>query len=235
MASRPIFFPSTKHDLLVETREINFKWNPGLAASQKKENIKALHSSATEQLAIDNILEISTKSSDKVGVELSAFNLIYYADSGNKYTLECLFQSSKEFEDGGPFRDLLNKSPKEAKQDIRLKNSGRLNSFRSLNGNEWPIYPHTLYYDWLYLNVIKQNISYLERANEFSGFSDIEFNPKKSFSCQAYSVALAVSLYRREILEDVLASKEYYIEFITKHKINNSAIDTYKRSDLFDS
>ena len=233
MANRPVFTPSTKEDLLVETHDIDFQWSQGMAASQKKKNVQALHSSASDKLKINSILEVSSKSSDDIGIQLSAFNLSFHAGSGKKYTLECLFQASKEFENGGPFRDLLNVLPKDAKRDKRLNESGKLILFRSLSGAAWPLYPHTLYYDWLYLNILKSNTSYLEMANRFSGFSDIEFNPKKSFNCQAYSVALAVSLYRRNILDEVLENKKSYIQFITSHKVNSAAIDTYKKGDLF--
>ena len=62
MANRPIFTPSTKKDLLVETHDIDFQWSPGMAASQKKKNVQALHSSASEKLKIDSVLEVSSKS-----------------------------------------------------------------------------------------------------------------------------------------------------------------------------
>ena len=77
MANRPIFTPSTKKDLLVETHDIDFQWSPGMAASQKKKNVQALHSSASEKLKIDSVLEVSSKSSHDIGIQLSAFNLIF--------------------------------------------------------------------------------------------------------------------------------------------------------------
>ena len=51
-----------------------------------------------------------------LGVKLSAFNLKL-----NGYTLENIFQSSKVFSNGGPYRDLMNVAPKEAKRDGRLQ------------------------------------------------------------------------------------------------------------------
>ena len=39
MAIRPIFFSSYKQGSLLETREVDFKWHPGLSISQKQESI----------------------------------------------------------------------------------------------------------------------------------------------------------------------------------------------------
>jgi len=235
MAKRPVFFPSQKKHLLVETKEFEFTWNPGMAVSQKKKNIVALHDSARKELGVHNLLEISTKSEESLGVELSAFNLKFQSKSGTQYTLECLYQASKVFEHGGPYRDLLNGSPKGAKQDPRLKESGNMVKFLSLKGVDWPLFPHTIYYDWLYLNVLKQYPNVLDELTEYDAFTDIEFNPKKSFNCQAYSVALAVSLNHRGMLNQATASKEAYLEYITAHEVNNSAVNTCEEKDLFSS
>lgn len=59
-------------------------------------------------------LEVSTKSTTKLGQEASAFNLKY-----NGYHVENIFQSSKIYSKGGPYKDLLLVSPREAKRDIR--------------------------------------------------------------------------------------------------------------------
>ena len=40
--------------------------------------------------------------------------------------LECVFQGSKVFENGGPYRDLVLNSPYKAKKAKRLKESGKL-------------------------------------------------------------------------------------------------------------
>ena len=74
MAIRPIFSP--KLDAIgVEEKMIDFKWHPGMSASQKKKSIIELHLVAT-QVGIKNILEISSKSEIDLGIQLSAFNLL---------------------------------------------------------------------------------------------------------------------------------------------------------------
>jgi len=52
--------------------------------------------------------------------------------------LECVYQASKVFMEGGPFRDLLERNPRDAKRDERLKTSGPLKEFQ-FEGVEWPL------------------------------------------------------------------------------------------------
>ncbi len=60
---------------------------------------------------------------------MSAFNLKYkYEDK--LYPVECLFQGSKKFEGGEVYQDLYYVEPEAAKKDERLKNSGRIVSFK---------------------------------------------------------------------------------------------------------
>ena len=46
MANRPIFIPKFEGDFLVKTKNIDFKWFPGLSVSQKQKSIDSLHSEA---------------------------------------------------------------------------------------------------------------------------------------------------------------------------------------------
>ena len=56
------------------------------------------------------VLEISTKSGSDIGVAHSAFNLKVRLADG-VFPLECCYQSSKVFEKGGPFLDILKSTP----------------------------------------------------------------------------------------------------------------------------
>ena len=67
------------------------------------------------------------------------FNLmIFDEDLGKSYALENAFQAGKVFEQGGPYTDILKKSPLEAKKDPRLQASGELICFRR-EGIDWPL------------------------------------------------------------------------------------------------
>jgi hypothetical protein len=213
MAIRPVFVPRKDGKLGVNIFEVEFKWFPGMAKSQSQKSIDSLHKEA-EKRGIKPILEISTKSKDDLGIKTSAFNLIIttkiYKDS---FSVENAFQSSKVFQYGGPYEDLLFKTSKEAKKDIRLKKSGRLLKFQFYK-KDFPLQPRTFFYDWLYINALEQNKNLAHSLLDFSGFTDIVFNPKKSINCQAFSAALYVSLCSSSLLGESLESPELFLKTI---------------------
>ncbi len=210
MAKRPVYAPNLKGRKLVAPIDIEFGWVAGLSVSQKQKNIHSLHAAALDQRKLHKLLEISSKSEIELGVALSAFNLTLTLANGQAHTLETVFQSSKVFEQGGPYVDLLNKSSAAAKSDERLHRNGKLIGFR-FEGKDWPLTPTTAFYDWLYLNALTQHPDLTERLIEFDGFTDIEFNPARSLNCQASSAALYVSLQKLNELESSLASPESFL------------------------
>ena len=231
MAERPIFIPSLDGNKLVEIKNIEFNWHKGMAPSQKKKNVIELHSNANKQ-GVQNILEVSTKSENILGVTLSAFNMKIISDSNHELSLEAVFQGSKVFENGGPFTDLYNKNGYEIKKDERILNSGALIGFDYEN-TKWELEPKTAFYDWLYLNSLKNIIGIEEDVNEFDAFTDIEFNPKKSFNCQAKSCALFVSLLRRNIFNEVMDDKEKFLDILMSDQGMSEFNDQVNQQRLF--
>lgn len=163
-------------------------------------------------------LEVSSKSLQDGGVELSAFNLKKFVPSKNKkYSVECVFQSGKVFEQGGPYTDLLDKTSIEAKKDERLNNSGNLVKF-VFEGNEFPLRPETLFYDFLYINALIENPELAEKLNGYDGFTDIEFNPNKSRNCQAKACAAYSALKDLGLLKEATnfeSFKKLYLRGVT--------------------
>jgi len=215
MAKRPLFVPIKSGNLPgVKVIEIDFQWFPGMSKSQKQKSVLSLHK-ASEERGFSPVLEVSSKSLDEVGIGLSAFNLmVETSNKKRRFSVESAFQSSKVFENGGPYRDLLDKSSRDAKKDIRLKESGEVVGFYFF-GKEFPIEPKTFFYDWLYINALQQNKLLAEEAINFSAFTDIEFNPKKSINCQAYSLAFYVSMVHVGILEKGLSSSESFYNLVS--------------------
>lgn len=227
MAQRPIYIPKTEGEYLVQTDMVDFKWFAGNATSQKQKSIYSLHESAFEKHKnLNQILEISSKSETPLGVALSAFNLMVMNATGKAIaSVECVFQSSKVFEGDKQFLELLKMSSREAKKYFHLKELGRLIAFRP-NGRkdkEWGLNPPTAYYDWVYINALKQHEEYHEELLSYDAFSDIEFNPKKSINCQAYSVALFCALSKRGILRDVLSSQQDFLTIYQDFRVENTA------------
>lgn len=232
MAERPIFIPVSDGPTLVRTKYVEFQWFPGMAASQKQKSIDSLHTAACRLPNIEKVLEVSSKSREELGVALSAFNLTITTIKQNRtFSVECAYQSSKVFERGGPFVDILGKTSREAKKDERLLSSGRLTGFRFF-GTDWALEPLTAFYDWLYINALKKQPSTTEQLLQYSAFTDIEFNPERSINCQAYSVALYISLFKRKMLEHATSSKEAFLQTVSGAVISNARQDESVQKDL---
>ena len=72
MAERPVFFI---HNEKIISRQYTFDWFPGFAVSQKQKSIESLHTAILKTDTHAKPLEISTKSTEPLGVSLSAFHL----------------------------------------------------------------------------------------------------------------------------------------------------------------
>lgn len=223
MATRPVFIPKYDGSVLVDIQETHFQWHSGMSLSQKQKSIFSLHQSYLSKNPNGKILEISTKSTIDLGRDLSAFNLCFQNKKGLEIPVENIFQSSKKFTHGGPFNDILYKTPRDAKRDERLKNSGNLIGFL-YKEDFWDLEPKTAFYDWLYINILNLKQEINSRLFEYTAFTDIEFNPKKSINCQAYSVALFLSLKKRKLIKpDEVINKESFLSIVKEYDYLNTS------------
>lgn len=215
MAKRPVFAPY-RDKVGVEEKLIDFKWYSGFAVSQKQKSIQSLHKEA-QVFGYHDLLEISSKSEDELGVSMSAFNLTITTKKHNRsFSVESAFQGSKVFERGGPYTDLFMVDSLTAKRDIRIKESGNLISFSFFN-QSFPNEPRTFFYDWLYINALVQNTDICNSIRDYDGFTDIEFNPEKSINCQAHAVALYRSLVHNGVLQQALSSPSEFLALTSEH------------------
>ena len=206
MAKRPAW---TVENGKVISKDFEFTWNGGFAVSQKRKNINALHQAIGDVTGM-KALEISSKGEVELGNQLSAFNM-----KTDGVFIENVFQSSKKYENGGPYPDLLDVSPKDAKRDERHHTSGRLISFVK-DGEEWPLEPKTAFYDYIYVNALIENYGRDLDLSEYQWFTDIEFNPGKSVNCQARAVAI-YKLLREKKFFDVLININSWVDFHCEH------------------
>ena len=210
MATRPAWKYDRGH---VERESFDFEWNSGLSASQKKKNVAALHKSIMTKYG-ESTLEISTKSLEDMGRSLSAFNLKL-----DGVFIECVYQSSKVFENGGPYKDLLSVKPKEAKKDERLQTSGKLIGF-DYNSMRWSLDPKTAFYDYVYVKGALSTFSVeqlKQTLDSYMWFTDIEFNPNKSLNTQARSVAILKAIIfngDQSVLDNPETWKEYHKKLV---------------------
>jgi type I restriction enzyme M protein len=210
MAKRICFISKPFENQIFEELEVNFEYFTGFALSQKQKSIHSMHSEINKIDKSLQVLEISTKSNNSIGVALSAFNLKFHdIKSDTDYPIENIFQSSKVFQKGGPYTDLLAVNPRDAKRDDRLKSSGSLIHF-TYDSILWDLEPKSMFYDWIYINSLSRNKLLSKKILEYNAFTDIEFNHQKSINCQARSAAIFVSLSKLGILEEILNDKEKF-------------------------
>lgn len=216
MASRPVFMPNYNKPGSFIEMAVEFKWSFGFSIRQKQQSIKSLHDSIRKKVGDIKVLEISTKSTNEIGIRASAFNLMIPDKNGiSEYSVESAFQSAKKFEHGGPYEDIRKMPSQKAKTDERLKNSGNLVWFEFF-GDKWDLTPVTAFYDWLYINTLFLNPDIYKEIVLYDAFTDIEFNPKKSINCQARSVAIFVSLYKSGNIKEILSSKKNFLSIYRK-------------------
>jgi hypothetical protein len=223
VATRPIFIPTNSKKVLYKELEVDFKFYNGFAAVQKSKSIISLHEMASE-LGYKNLLEVSTKSSEKLGYKLSAFNLMLETQDYGSISIESAFQGSKVFENGGPYNDIYLKESIDAKRDLRIKNSGNLVSFEFENIT-WDLEPKSAFYDWIYIKSLYPHIEYIKaNLTKYDAFTDIEFNPKKSINCQARTCAILTSLINLDLIDKAMRSPENFISLVYKKEPKQGAL-----------
>jgi hypothetical protein len=211
VANRPVFIPDYEGAHLVHERLFDFPWSAGFAESQKKKNVEALHAAA-KRSGIKRILEISSKSAEEVGRRLSAFSL--KVNIGEvEYPLESVYQGSKIFDRCGPFPEIFNYEPREAKRYVRELDCGQLIGF-VLEGKQYPLIPKNAFYDWLYIRALAKHVDWISKNILYDAYTDIEFNPEKQVNCQARAFAEYKSLASRSELEPAVRDFEHFASML---------------------
>lgn len=221
MATRPVFYVNEKNDF--SQIDINFKWNAGFSKVQTHKNINAIHTTFLKQYPDAKILEVSSAATDPDAIKASAFNLPVRTTHG-VFTVEQAFQAGKFFKENGSQNNLLNYSPQQAKQIIKKINTNdQLVGFEEF-GSKFPLEPKTYFYNWIYINALtqKQNRNISEKILQYNAFTDIYFNPDKSFNCQAQACSIFVSLVRQMKLKEALKSKDNFLEHVYGIKKNGT-------------
>ena len=200
MANRPVYVPISRPPFYQRV-DVEFTYHQGFSVVQKQRNIEAIHQTFLRHSPNSTLLEISSKSLNPLGVNLSAFNLKKQICSLKiEIPVENVYQGGKKFLCGGPYTDLYHVSPKEAKRDERLQTSGPLRAF-SFEGVDYPIEPQNGFYDWIYIQAIQENKEIGEEIKNYNAFTDIEFNPNKSINCQARAAAIFVGIAKAGLLD----------------------------------
>ena len=230
MAIRPVFITKNRSPFYEEINT-EFVFYSGFAESQQRKSVASLHDAYLSIHPQYKLLEVSTRSDVPLGQSLSAFNLKYCL-SDIWYSVENIFQSSKVFEFGGPYKDLLFVPSYAAKKDARLHESGALVGF-NFQDLDFPLYPKTFFYDWIYISALFQNSNLSKQLMIYNAFTDIAFNPKKSINCQARSAAVYVSLALTGKLDQALSSPATFRDVVYNENLSDNI--TFEQPSLFDS
>lgn len=225
--TRVCFFVNESQDNAFVEKSIEFSWYMGMNWQMRQKSSISLHENIMKAYPSSKILEVSTKSEDyALGKALSAFNL-----KKEDIPVENIFQSSKVFNDGGPYLDLLKVDPVSAKKDPRIstvKNARTLISFEYA-GKKYPTEPKSFFYDYVYISALSDNEELSEKVLNYTVFTDIEFNQKipysaqkGPFNCQARSCAIYVWLKQNNLLEEYLSNPDLLINRIYPHTQSSS-------------
>jgi hypothetical protein len=159
------------------------------------------------------VLEISSKSDEELGKDMSAFNL-KFQHGGVECTVESVYQASKVFDGGiGPFPKLYSHDSREVRNFVQEKSKGhRLIGF-DFDGDRWELRPETAFYNWLYIHALLKNPELAKKVEAYDAFTDIEFNPNEGINCQAAATAFYISLCRTGRLKEAMDNRNLFVQF----------------------
>lgn len=189
MAKRPIYVSTDSIDNPYIETDIEFNWIPGNTYNQKCKRRDSLINEIKKYFDINMHLEISTKSNNNLGKNLSALNL--------KLNNNGLILPVEKFY-----------------QDGKIYDSNEFKGYK-LGDLFFDKDPYGLFYDYIYILALYQNKEYHEALKPYYFFTDIEFNPNKSINTQARSASIFKTLYDTnniDIINDIDEFKKYYKE-----------------------
>ncbi|MEY8380960.1 DarT1-associated NADAR antitoxin family protein [Ileibacterium valens] len=211
MAERPVFLPKASYPYFKEV-VVSFHYSAGFALIQRQKNIAAIHKAYLQLNPQAQILEASSKSPTEFGKSLSPFYLKGKLDD-DFYPVENIFQSSKVFQTGGPFLQILTMDPIKAKTTSLTKTHGAL-LYYVYENKSYPIEPRGWLYDWIYLHALDSKPELSDQLSHYDAFTDIAFNPKTGATCQAKCLAIYLGLQKKNLLQEALASIPSFLKIL---------------------
>lgn len=138
-------------------------------------------------------LEISSRSSDRLGRELSAMNLPADGDPHGR-TVEAVYQAAKCYGDAGPDTHVAGSGYEAKRRDRERRRQGPLAGFRH-EGRQWPPEIGSAFYDWLWTRSALRHCGdgVIEHLQRFDGFTD-QFHRPGTLACQAKAAAILTGM-----------------------------------------
>ena len=140
-------------------------------------------------------LEISSRSRDPLGLELSAMNLPAAGDPRRR-SVEAVYQAAKCYGGGGPDTPGCDSGYAAKRRDRERRRDGPLSAFEH-QGRRWPTETGSAFYDWLWTRsaIERWGIEVVDRLQEYGAFSD-QFHHAGALACQAKTAAMAAGMGR---------------------------------------
>ena len=127
------------------------------------------------------------------------------------YPVYNIFESSKVFEFGGPYKGLIDADPNDLKDDLRLKESGRLLGFH-FEDIPYSLSPRSLFFDYIYISALNENKALHEELCTFDMITDVTYQMGKMFASSARACAYFISLKKTNLIDVALESPESFKE-----------------------
>lgn len=181
MAVRPCFY--VQIPAVVTSFNQSFEWAPGFSLKQHQKCVANLHYKINQNTAQSDILEVSTRSTNPLGVKLSALKLRYKGVS-----MEKLYQDAKRYK---KVHVTLTTVPAYIQDTYELAGFYFEGTFWQANTDDM-----SAFYDYLYCLAVKESLSYDEimEITDYGIFTDIAFNPERSYNTQARACAFIKAL-----------------------------------------
>ena len=149
--------------------------------------------SAVEHGRPRRTLEISSRSADRLGRDLSAMNLPADGDPHGR-PVEAVYQAAKCYGDGGPDTHVSRSGYEARHHDRERRRQGPLAGFRH-EGRQWPPETGSAFYDWLWTRSALRHCGHgvVERLQRYDGFTD-QFHRPGAVACQAKTAAIVAGM-----------------------------------------
>lgn len=219
MAKRFVYLPVASYPY-VKSVWGSFKWESGMALSQRKKSSVNLHNAIKNSGFASNILECSRAGDVELGYQLSAFNLPYYEDE--TIMVENIYQGSQvlKHKTTGEIKwlnDLYSVSAMEAKicpfidhKDYEIIEFRLMDKDRVFEAN-----PHFAFYNYIYMKSLHEFLTDItkEQLLSYDGFTDtmLRWYDGKVTPCQAHAVAMYVGMVKAGVIEDYMHDEKKFM------------------------
>ena len=139
------------------------------------------------------VLEISSRSPQELGRDLSAMNLRAAGDPRRR-TVEAVYQAAKCYGTGGPDTAYCESGYAAKRRDRERRRAGPLAGFEH-EGLRWKTHTGSAFYDWLWTRsaLASRGEALVARLQEYDAFSD-QFHRPGAVACQAKAAAIAAGM-----------------------------------------